>query len=114
MRVDLPINVEARIAAIKKMRDVFGKIGISSDNLRASTIMKLAYLGEAEAMEGFGMDSKQTTPFSVGLKLNREHPMVNEVLKEEQEKRAKHFVESDPDLIRIFDEYYKDKKPSIN
>ena len=114
MRVDLPINVEARISAVKKIREVFSKIGISSDTLRASTIMKLAYLGEAEDMEWFGMDSKETTPFSVGLELNRSHPLVDEVMREEQEKRAKQFVDSDPDLTRIFDEYYKDKKPSVN
>lgn len=114
MRVDLQINMEARITAIKKLREAFSKIGISSENLKASTIMKLAYLGEAEAMEGFGVDLKQTTPFSVGLKLNRSHPMVDEMLKEEQEKRAKQFAESDPDLTRIFDEYYKGKKPLIN
>lgn len=114
MRVDLPINVEARVASIQKIREAFSEIGISSESLKASTIMKLAYLGEAEAMEGFGMDSKHTTPFSVGLGLNRSHPMIDEVLKEEQEKRAKQFVENDPDLVRIFDDYYKGKKPSIN
>lgn len=114
MRMDLPINMEARVAAIKKLRDVFGKIGISSENLKASIIMKLAYLAEAEAMEGFGMDSKQTTPFSVGIELNRSHTMVSEALREEQEKRAKQLVENDPDLTKIFDEYYKGKKPSIN
>ena len=114
MRVDLPINIEARVTAVKKIREEFGKIGISADTLRASTIMKLAYLGEAEAMEEFGMNSKQIIPFSVGIELNQSHPMVDQVLKEEQEKRAKQLVESDPDLTKIFDEYYKGKKPSIN
>lgn len=46
--------------------------------------MRLAYLGEAETMEEFGMDSKQIIPFSVGLELNRSHPMKDEILKEEQ------------------------------
>ena len=114
MRIDLPINVEARVSAVKKIREAFSKIGISSDILKASTIMKLAYLGEAEAMEGFGMDSKETIPFSVGIELNRSHPLVDEATRAEQEKRAKQLIESDPDLTRIFDEYYKDKKPSIN
>lgn len=114
MRVDLSINIEARIAAIKKIRESFEKIGISPDVLKASTMMKLAYLGEAEVSEALGLDFKENVPFSVGIELNRSHPFVEKVLKEEQEKRAKKLVESDPDLTRIFDEYYKGKKPSIN
>ena len=34
MRADLPINIEARVAAIKKIREAFSKIGISSENLK--------------------------------------------------------------------------------
>ncbi len=113
MRGDLPINVEAKVAAIKKIRDTFSDAGIPSDAFRGSILMKLAYIGEAETMELCKMDWRKTPPFSVGIELNRQHPFVNEVLKDEQEKREKQLIENDPDLSKIFDKFYKGKKPTI-
>lgn len=62
-RTDLPINIEARVAALKKMRDVFSDLGFPDDVLKGSVIMKLAYIGEAEAMEKFEMDWRKTPLF---------------------------------------------------
>lgn len=113
MRSDLPINLEAKVAAIKKIREVFSDLGIPPDALKGSTVMKLAYLSEAETMEMFRVDWRKDPPFSVGLRLNRENPIVDEVLRKKQEERAKRLIENDPDLTRIFEEYYKGKKPPI-
>lgn len=114
MRTDLQINPEAKIAAIKRIREEFSDAGIPLDALRGSIIMKLAYIGEAETMELYKIDWRKTPPFSVSFEVNREHPLVNEILKKEQEERTKKLIEDDPDLSRIFDEFYKGKKPTIH
>ncbi len=114
IRVDLPINVEARVVAIKKIRQAFSDIGVPLDIIKASIIMKLAYIGEAEVMEDFGINWQEQAPFTVGLKLNRSNPTVDAALKEDQAKRRKKLIENDPDLTTIFDEFYKNKKPSIH
>lgn len=111
MRGDLPINFEAKAAAIKKIKEIFSNIGVPPDILRGSVIMKLAYIGEAEAMEIYGIDWRKEPPFTFSIKLIPEHPLVDEVLKKEQEEKIKWLIENDPD--KIFDEFYKGKKPLV-
>lgn len=113
MRIDLSINPEAKAAAIKKIKETFSNVGIPADALKGSVIMKLAYINEAEAMEMCNIDWRKELPFTFGIKLDREHPLVQEVLKKEQEERTRRLIEDDPDLNRIFDEFYKGKEPPI-
>lgn len=114
MRIDLSTSLKAKVVAVKKIKETFSNIGIPVDALRGSVIMKLAYIAEVEAMEIYNIDWRKEPPFTFGIKLDREHPLVQEVLKKEQEERTRRLIEDDPNLNRIFDEFYKGKEPSIN
>lgn len=116
MRADLPISPELKIAAVRKIKQDFIKRGFSEEVLSGANLMKLAYIGEAEVMEKYGLDWRIQQPFTFELRLNPEHPTVQEVLAEEQ--TAEHelsaaAIKNDSDLAKIFAEYYKGKKPPV-
>ena len=100
MRGDLPID---------------NKLSFSRESLSGSNIMKLAYIGEAEAMELYGMDWREQKPFSFRLELNRDNPAVKAILEEAAKKQhlADSAIQNDPDLEKLFREFYQDKKPPI-
>lgn len=116
MRADLPISPELRVAAVRKIKQEFVKRGFPEKALGGTNLMKLAYVGEAEVMEKYGIDWKKSPPFTFALKLNPKHPMVKEVLAEEQ--KAEHelsaaAIKNDTDLAKIFEAFYKGKKPPV-
>ncbi|MDP1688605.1 MAG: hypothetical protein Q8L47_00540 [bacterium] len=116
MRVDLPIDLKLRVAAILKIKEDFIEAGFKEETLRGSNLMKLAYIGEAEAMERLGMDWNESPPFTAGLQLDHDSPEVQKILEEKKATQgispAEHAIKSDPDLEKIFDEFYRGKKPS--
>ena len=73
--------------------------------------MKLAF-GRGRSFGSVGSGFQRKCAISVGIELNRSHPFVEKVLKKNKKKSQK-LVESDPDLTRIFDEYYKGKNPQL-
>ncbi len=115
MRGDLPIDNKLKVAAALKIREEFAKHGFSRESLSGSNIMKLAYIGEAEAMELYGMDWREQKPFSFRLELNRDNPAVKAILEEAAKKQhlADSAIQNDPDLEKLFREFYQDKKPPI-
>ena len=116
MRGDLPISPELRVAAVRKIKRDFTKRGFPEEALSGTNLMKLAYIGEAETMEQCGLDWKKQPPFTFELRLNTEHPIVQEVLAEEKAREhqlSAAAIKNDPDLTKIFERFYKGKKPPL-
>jgi len=115
MRADLPIDNKLKATAVLKIRENFVKHGFNRDSLSGSNIMKLAFIGEAEAMELYRMDWREKRPFSFSLELNRENPEVKAILEEVAKKQhlADSVIQGDPDLEKLFKDFYQDKKPPI-
>lgn len=77
-------EAESRGAAMILI-DMLEKAGVPLEKLQLSSLIELAYQEEAKVMREFGLDPEITPPFTVGIRLNRSHPLVKEVLKQQEE-----------------------------
>lgn len=61
---------------------------ISPAFLTAKVILQDAYISEAKAMEGLGIDPEQNPPFKTSIGLRKDHPEVQEYIQQENKRQV--------------------------
>ncbi|OHB20273.1 MAG: hypothetical protein A2939_03415 [Parcubacteria group bacterium RIFCSPLOWO2_01_FULL_48_18] len=91
---------------------------IPMSSLSARDILYEAYVSEAQAMEWCGIDPNKNPPFSFSLGLNEDHPLVQEVKKQDDLERVKggteildKLIETSPSFKRKVEEFQRSLQP---
>ena len=114
-------NPRQQTEALLRLREWMKSQGFNLSHLSAKEIIKMAYLGEAEVMQKVGIDPLKNPPFSFSIGLNKEHPIVKEVLKKEwgdKTKRGEEILErackESPSLKAKLEEFEEWIRPPDN